>query len=61
MHFEPLAFDEACNIPTCGSYEASHVNRFYVYGVIARLSSLAAGREESEILQKQNNEFQQDK
>lgn len=60
MHFEPLdvlssaasfqrsllAFDEACNIPNCDNCEESKANRFYVYGVIARLCALAAGREE---------------
>ena len=36
MHFEPLSFTQAPeNLP----------NRFYVYGVIARLAALAAARE----------------
>jgi glutamate--cysteine ligase len=47
MHFEPLAFAEACNMPYCGDQEPveSPPNRFYVYGVIARLAALAAARE----------------
>jgi glutamate--cysteine ligase len=48
MLFEPLAFDAACNMPSCGKLEANKANRFYVYGVIARLAALAAGREEQE-------------
>lgn len=48
MLFEPLAFDAACNMPTCEKLEATKANRFYVYGVIARLAALAAGHEEQE-------------
>lgn len=45
MHFEPLAFEQACNMP-CGELSASDFpNRFYSYGVIARLAALAAARE----------------
>lgn len=45
MHFEPLAFAQACNMP-CDELEAVECpNRFYVYGVIARLAALAAARE----------------
>lgn len=45
MHFEPLAFAQACNMP-CGELEViDSSNRFYVYGVIARLAALAAARE----------------
>ena len=45
MHFEPLAFAKACNTP-CNELAAVDVpNRFYVYGVIARLAALAAARE----------------
>lgn len=45
MHFEPLAFAEACNMP-CGEREPVECpNRFYAYGVIARLAALAAARE----------------
>lgn len=41
MHFEPLAFAKSCNMP-CGNDQS---NRFYVYGVMARLAALAAARE----------------
>ena len=45
MHFEPLAFAHACNVP-CEELEVvDSPNRFYVYGVIARLAALAAARE----------------
>lgn len=48
MHFEPLAFAHACNVPNipCGESNAvDSPNRFYAYGVIARLAALAAARE----------------
>lgn len=46
MHFEPLAFAEACNMPDEDNKEEdSSPNRFYVYGVIARLAALAAAKE----------------
>lgn len=44
MHFEPLAFNKACNLP-CQEKDAEVPNRFYVYGVIARLAALAAAKE----------------
>jgi glutamate--cysteine ligase len=45
MRFEPLAFDECGNAPdpACGPDERP--NRFYAYGVVARLANLAAARE----------------
>ena len=49
MYFEPLAFAEPCNTP-CRERAASEcVNRFYSYGVIARLAALAAAREIAEV------------
>ncbi len=45
MHFEPLAFAKACNMPSDELNAVDCPNRFYVYGVIARLAALAAGRE----------------
>ncbi len=47
MHFEPLAFVKSCHKPC---EKKNHnidecQNRFYAYGVIARLSMLAAARE----------------
>lgn len=45
MHFEPLAFAQACNTPYGDREPVECPNRFYVYGVIARLAALAAARE----------------
>ena len=45
MHFEPLAFAEPCNSPDPGSNPDCEPNRFYAYGVIARLAALAAAKE----------------
>ncbi len=45
MHFEPLAFAQACNMPSDDLEVVDCPNRFYVYGVIARLAALAAARE----------------
>ena len=45
MHFEPLAFAQACNMPCNELAAADSPNRFYAYGVIARLAALAAARE----------------
>ncbi len=48
MHFEPLAFAKCCNVPDLDVKKESCDNRFYAYGVIARLSLLAAAREKQE-------------
>jgi glutamate--cysteine ligase len=45
MHFEPLAFASACNMPNKELDVVDCPNRFYAYGVIARLAALAAARE----------------
>ena len=45
MHFEPLAFAESCNNPDSSKAPDANPNRFYAYGVIARLALLAAARE----------------
>lgn len=45
MHFEPLAFVESCNTPNKTNAPDTLPNRFYAYGVIARLALLAAARE----------------
>ncbi|WP_133128027.1 glutamate--cysteine ligase [Legionella nagasakiensis] len=45
MHFEPLAFAQACNTPCEDLAVVDYPNRFYAYGVIARLAALAAARE----------------
>lgn len=49
MYFERLAFDESCNSPDKGQSPDAHPNRFYTYGVIARLALLAAAREMSSL------------
>ncbi|WP_438970593.1 glutamate--cysteine ligase [Methylophaga sp.] len=45
MHFEPLAFAQSCVTPDQSDKPDSEPNRFYAYGVIARLALLAAARE----------------
>jgi glutamate--cysteine ligase len=45
MHFQPLAFAEPCNCPDVNKSPDANPNRFYAYGVIARLATLAAARE----------------
>lgn len=47
MHFEPLGFAESCNNPDKNADESA--NRFYAYGVLARLASLAAAREMADL------------
>ncbi len=48
MYFEPLAFAESCNTPDEKKAPDANPNRFYAYGVIARLALLAAAREYAE-------------
>jgi glutamate--cysteine ligase len=45
MHFEPLACIKSCDRPAEDVASRECQNRFYAYGVIARLSMLAAARE----------------
>ncbi len=46
MHFVPLAFSGSCNLPDCAmTAGGSAANRFYAYGVVARLALLAAAVE----------------
>ena len=45
MRFEPLAFEDCCISPDPNQEPDCHQNRFYTYGVIARLALLAAARE----------------
>ena len=45
MTFHPLAFAESCTCPDPNKSPASCTNRFYAYGVIARLALVAAARE----------------
>ena len=48
MHFEPLAFAASCINPDRDQVPDAGPNRFYAYGVIARLALLAAARELAE-------------
>lgn len=45
MHFEPLSFAEPLNNPDVAGDPDAEPNRFYAFGVIARLALLAAARE----------------
>jgi glutamate--cysteine ligase len=45
MHFEPLAFADSCTLPDRAADPDAEPNRFYAYGVVARLALLAAARE----------------
>lgn len=43
--FQQIAFAEPCNTPDCTRDADAGPNRFYAYGVVARLALLAAARE----------------
>ncbi len=45
MHFVPLAFETACSLPDYKANPDMIMNRFYAYGVVARLALLAAAIE----------------
>ena len=45
MRFEPLAFETALTLPDCAAAPDAEPNRFYAYGVVARLALLAAAKE----------------
>jgi glutamate--cysteine ligase len=45
MHFKPLAFETGCSLPDSHLSPDAPPNRFYAYGVIARLALLAASLE----------------
>jgi len=45
MHFEPLAFESCCTLPNPDCSPDDTPNRFYAYGVVARLALLAASLE----------------
>jgi glutamate--cysteine ligase len=45
MHFVPLAFETSCTLPDCAAGPDTPPNRFYAYGVVARLALLAAAIE----------------
>lgn len=45
MHFVPLAFESSCTLPDVSGAPDAPPNRFYAYGVVARLALLAAAIE----------------
>jgi len=45
MHFVPLVFASSCLLPDREAHPDCAPNRFYAYGVVARLALLAAARE----------------
>lgn len=45
MQFKPLAFECGCSLPNCFLGPDAPPNRFYAYGVVARLALLAAAIE----------------
>ena len=45
MHFQPLAFETSCVMPDAAQSPDAPPNRFYAYGVVARLALLAAAIE----------------
>ena len=49
MHFEPLAFETCCAFPNPDCAPDDTPNRFYAYGVVARLALLAAAVELEEM------------
>ena len=45
MSFHPISFNDACISPDSNQPIYSDTNKFYIYGVIARLAILAAAKE----------------
>lgn len=45
MLFQPLMFAQPCNAPDVTQDPDANINRFYAYGVVARLALVAAARE----------------
>jgi glutamate--cysteine ligase len=52
--FKPLAFETDCHSPDCAGNPGDPPNRFYTYGVIARLAMLAAAVEVEELVSQAN-------
>jgi glutamate--cysteine ligase len=50
MRFEPLAFEQCCTLPNPDCAPDDMPNRFYAYGVVARLAMLAASLELEEMI-----------
>ncbi|HXN14884.1 MAG TPA: glutamate--cysteine ligase [Usitatibacter sp.] len=51
-HYAPLAFETDCHTPDCDGNPGDPPNRFYTYGVIARLANLAAALEVEELVER---------
>jgi glutamate--cysteine ligase len=49
-HYAPLAFETNCHTPDCSGKPGDPPNRFYTYGVVARLANLAAAIEVEELV-----------
>jgi glutamate--cysteine ligase len=52
--FVPLAFETDCHTPDCGGKPGDPPNRFYTYGVVARLANLAAAVEIEELVERES-------
>jgi len=50
--FVPLAFETDCHTPDCSGKPGATPNRFYTYGVVARLAMLAAAAEVEELVER---------
>ena len=55
MHFKPLSFETSCVMPDQNQAPDASPNRFYAYGVVARLALLAAAREIDEAKNNSDN------
>jgi len=49
--YKPLAFETDCHSPDCSGKPGDPPNRFYTYGVVARLAMLAAAVEVEELVE----------
>ena len=52
--FAPLAFETNCHTPDCLGKPGDPPNRFYTYGVVARLANLAAAIEVEQLVERDN-------
>jgi len=50
--YAPLAFETDCHTPDCAGKPGDPPNRFYTYGVVARLAMLAAALEVEELVER---------
>ena len=50
--YAPLAFETDCHTPDCAGKPGDPPNRFYTYGVVARLAMLAAAVEVEELVER---------